>query len=170
MHIFPGGDDVDAADRDLQIDFVPNVASNQLAHDGPYCGDTIVQDGEECDDGNRTDTDACRNTCFYPRCGDRVVSMTEECEDGNTESGDGCSADCLIEGGVRVKSVVIDRSGNSLLGSVITNADGSTLDEVRTVATSRAPAGKTGPAALVVMASGASAGWAWVRRRRAKQS
>lgn len=29
----------------------------------PVCGNTIVEMGEQCDDGNRTDADACNNSC-----------------------------------------------------------------------------------------------------------
>ncbi|MGE3636313.1 MAG: DUF4215 domain-containing protein, partial [Sandaracinaceae bacterium] len=36
----------------------------------PGCGDGIVEEGEECDDGNAVDTDSCRNTCQTARCGD----------------------------------------------------------------------------------------------------
>src|SRR4051812_40831249 len=34
------------------------------------CGDGVVVPGvEECDDGNRTDGDACENDCTAPVCG-----------------------------------------------------------------------------------------------------
>lgn len=29
----------------------------------PYCGNGIPEEGEECDDGNENDADACRNNC-----------------------------------------------------------------------------------------------------------
>ena len=38
------------------------------------CGDGVVQDTEECDDGNEIDTDLCRNNCEMPTCGDGIVS------------------------------------------------------------------------------------------------
>ncbi|HEU5179235.1 MAG TPA: DUF4215 domain-containing protein [Candidatus Polarisedimenticolia bacterium] len=48
-----------------------------------YCGDNLVNDGEQCDDGNHVDTDGCRNDCTLPSCGDGLIN--EECEkcDGN---------------------------------------------------------------------------------------
>ncbi|MBN1773097.1 MAG: hypothetical protein JXB32_17655 [Deltaproteobacteria bacterium] len=47
----------------------------------PRCGDGIVQTGEECDDGNGADDDACLSTCRTARCGDGVVwSGVEECD------------------------------------------------------------------------------------------
>lgn len=31
--------------------------------EGPVCGDGVVDEGEQCDDGNQVNTDACSNTC-----------------------------------------------------------------------------------------------------------
>jgi cysteine-rich repeat protein len=57
-----------------------------------------VQTGEECDDGNKIDTDACRNTCVKAACGDGVLQKgVEECDDGNTVGGDYCGATCKRE-------------------------------------------------------------------------
>ena len=65
---------------------------------GPYCGDGIVQDTEECDDGNNDDGDGCSANCtIEPYCGDGVVDTGEECDDGNNVDGDGCSATCTVE-------------------------------------------------------------------------
>jgi fibro-slime domain-containing protein len=76
---------------------------------GPACGDGVVDDGEECDDGNSLPGDGCNGACkvepFYDCgdgtkcvftivCGDGVVDRGEVCDDGNTKDGDGCSADC----------------------------------------------------------------------------
>ncbi len=52
--------------------------------------------GEECDDGNLFNTDACLNTCLNARCGDNFVQAgVEECDDGNTSDGDACLNSCL---------------------------------------------------------------------------
>lgn len=138
----------------------------------PYCGEGVVQQdaGEECDDGNETDTDGCRNTCRWPRCGDAVLSDTELCEDGNTVSADGCSALCTPDAGGRVKGVVIDLPLSPLTGTVRSNLVGgrTDADRARAVATSHPPAGDTGPAAVAVMAAGAAAGWALTRRRASR--
>jgi hypothetical protein len=40
------------------------------------------------------------------------------------------------------------------------------LGQIQPLATSQPPAGDTGPAAVAVIASGAGAGLAWVRRKR----
>ena len=62
------------------------------------CGDGFVQDGvEECDDGNRIDSDACRNNCRAARCGDGIVFLDlEDCDDGNLSDNDGCTNRCAV--------------------------------------------------------------------------
>ncbi len=42
----------------------------------PICGDKIVQEGEECDDGNDNDNDDCTNLC-------KIKVRTEECTDSD---------------------------------------------------------------------------------------
>jgi len=66
------------------------------------CGDGIIDEGEQCDDGNNNNFDNCRNNCVFPFCGDSILDQGEQCDDGNTRSRDGCSADCKDE---RVASV-----------------------------------------------------------------
>ena len=63
------------------------------------CGDQAVNAaaGEECDDGNADDTDACPSTCKAASCGDGFIHAgVEICDDGNQVDGDGCEADCTI--------------------------------------------------------------------------
>ena len=57
------------------------------------CGDGSVDlpNGEQCDDGNRIDTDACTNACENARCGDGIVGPEEECD-----GGDECLNDCTL--------------------------------------------------------------------------
>ncbi len=63
-----------------------------------YCGDTIINTNEECDDGNNNNSDNCLDTCKLNVCGDGFLhTYQEECDDGNTVSGDGCSALCEQE-------------------------------------------------------------------------
>ncbi len=62
----------------------------------PRCGDSVLDPGESCDDGNNVSGDGCSATCrFEARCGDRRVDPGEVCDDGNNASGDGCRSDCL---------------------------------------------------------------------------
>jgi large repetitive protein len=64
-----------------------------------FCGDGFVDFGEECDDGNFDDSDACSNQCtvnFLTFCGDGFVDFGEECDDGNFDDSDACSNQCTV--------------------------------------------------------------------------
>lgn len=84
----------------------------------PYCGNSVVEEGEYCDDGNEDDSTNCLNDCSAealgyhcytdPKlkhsicvevCGDGVITENEDCEDGNLNNGDGCDSTCLEERG-----------------------------------------------------------------------
>jgi cysteine-rich repeat protein len=60
------------------------------------CGNGTVDDGEECDDGNRVNDDACSNVCRTPFCGDGIVQEGEDCDDAGVTTGelDTCPSDC----------------------------------------------------------------------------
>lgn len=62
----------------------------------PRCGNGTADPGEQCDDGNLSDTDACTITCKVPRCGDGAVQVREQCDDGNTIDTDGCTNRCTL--------------------------------------------------------------------------
>ena len=77
--------------------------------DCTVCGDTIVDGGEACDDGNGINGDGCENDCSGtplppppppppppPICGDNILDPGEECDDGNNINADGCEADCTL--------------------------------------------------------------------------
>lgn len=58
------------------------------------CGDLVVSAGEECDDGNTDNTDACVS-CQVAECGDSFVHTgVEECDDGNRIDTDACTNLC----------------------------------------------------------------------------
>ncbi len=63
------------------------------------CGDGYLDTsiGEECDDGNTSNDDACTTLCKAPYCGDGVVtpSIGEVCDDGE-ENNDGAYGHCGI--------------------------------------------------------------------------
>ncbi len=59
------------------------------------CGNGVPESGEQCDDGNSNNNDACTNACQNARCGDGIVRTgTEECDDGNAVNTDGCTNSC----------------------------------------------------------------------------
>jgi cysteine-rich repeat protein len=61
------------------------------------CGDGVVDAGEECDDGNEIDGDACTNNCTIAACGDGAVQEgAEGCDDGNEVDGDACTNACEL--------------------------------------------------------------------------
>ena len=67
-----------------------------------FCGNDILEPGEECDDGNVVSGDGCSSICLIespqePVCGNGVKEGSEECDDGNNINGDGCSSTCKIE-------------------------------------------------------------------------
>ncbi|XP_039197897.1 acetylcholinesterase collagenic tail peptide isoform X3 [Crotalus tigris] len=60
----------------------PSYPLDHLIRDSNVCGDGIIQDGEECDDGNTIVTDDCIR-CHHAYCGDGYrYEGAEEC-DGN---------------------------------------------------------------------------------------
>jgi len=61
------------------------------------CGDSRVDEGEACDDGNALNVDACVVGCVFARCGDGFVAKGfEGCDDGNTVDGDACTNNCAL--------------------------------------------------------------------------
>lgn len=67
-----------------------------------FCGDRIAQAnrGEQCDDGNTQEGDACDSNCTPPVCGNGILdeSRGEQCDDGNFDTEDGCDPNCTIPG------------------------------------------------------------------------
>ncbi len=62
-----------------------------------FCGDGIADatEGEECDDGNGVETDACTSACQNAFCGDGILhDGVEDCDDANSVENDGCDNGC----------------------------------------------------------------------------
>jgi cysteine-rich repeat protein len=72
----------------------------------PVCGNEIIENGEQCDDGNADNGDGCSSICEIeeeisepqePVCGNEIIENGEQCDDGNADNGDGCSSVCETE-------------------------------------------------------------------------
>ena len=89
--VFPQGEGPTRS-ADVQISYTAFCVAST-------CGDAMPQAGEQCDDGNGDNTDACPDTCHDAFCGDGFVySGVEDCDDMNTVPGDGCNQACTVEG------------------------------------------------------------------------
>jgi len=61
------------------------------------CGNGTLDVGEQCDDGNAIDTDACLSSCQNATCGDGFVRTgVEQCDDGNAVNTDACRNTCTL--------------------------------------------------------------------------
>lgn len=89
-------------------DTVAITAPTELENNTPRCENGILDEGEECDDGNADHSDACTRYCQKAVCGDGIVYASQErCDDGNNVSGDGCSEQCVVE-------VITDQCGDAV--------------------------------------------------------
>nr|MBA3454314.1 DUF4215 domain-containing protein [Deltaproteobacteria bacterium] len=61
------------------------------------CGNSAVEVGEICDDGNTANGDGCESNCTITVvCGNGIRQGTEICDDGNQVAGDGCENTCRL--------------------------------------------------------------------------
>jgi cysteine-rich repeat protein len=75
------------------------------------CGDGVVNSGEECDDGNTLDTDACLTSCLNARCGDGFIRTgVEEC-DGSNLNGESCTSQGQQNGTLTCNACQFDTAG-----------------------------------------------------------
>lgn len=85
------------------------------------CGNSLVDLGEVCDDGNTTDDDMCSATCTSTNvCGNGIVDpvKAEQCDTGVAGmSGDGCASTCSVE--ALIWRDVTPRGVGARTGSVI---------------------------------------------------
>jgi cysteine-rich repeat protein len=150
-----------------------------LADVPAFCGNGITDNSEQCDNGqeNANKPNACRPNCTLSRCGDSIIDMPLElCDDGNARSGDGCSQTCQVERGktetlpAQVIELPQQQEFQQSPVDVVYKQPSSakaTEGTPETIAHAAPPANPdTGPAALAVMISGASAGYAFMRRKR----
>lgn len=59
----------------------------------PICGNSVLEEGEQCDDGNKNNNDSCLTNCLFNTCGDGILfEEMEECDE-ITET-ENCDNDC----------------------------------------------------------------------------
>lgn len=107
----------------------------------PYCGDGIVQDGEDCDLGDKNGaleygegacTSSCKNAGF---CGDGMVQTPQEqCDPNHPLANGGCSDTCKVKPGYMCNAVsgeCVEDSGNyeQGCGSIHPNTGKPWIDE-----------------------------------------
>ena len=88
------------------------MSCTNLTVQGAFCGDGIIDLGEECDNnglngqacvpGYGSDCTYCAGNCANATvigsfCGDGIVDQQEECDDNGNADGDGCNANCEDE-------------------------------------------------------------------------
>src|SRR2546425_770483 len=89
-----------------------------------FCGDGIVNDGEQCDDGNNINDDNCRNDCTLPLPCSVVINKTVAVDDG---SGGGTACDGVADGPF-VESVTVDATSCVVYNICVTNTGQQVLD------------------------------------------
>lgn len=96
-----------------------NSTDNSTSTD-PICGNSKLENGEECDDGNLKDLDGCDKMCLLENnqttnirvCGNGILENGEECDDGNLHDLDGCDKMCVLEKNQTIENSVC---GNGIL-------------------------------------------------------
>ena len=89
-----------------------------------FCGDNIVNGGEQCDDGNAVDTDACRNNCTPPLPCSVIIAKTVAPDDGG---GGGTACDGVADGAF-VENVTVDQTTCVVYQICVTNTGQQILD------------------------------------------
>jgi cysteine-rich repeat protein len=130
------------------------------------CGDGKPNAGEACDQGLQNSNlpgSLCRPDCSLARCGDRILDTGEQCDDGNRLPGDRCDAFCRMEragANQTLPATVID------LPFTPSAPEGLSVPQTPSDLSEVPKTTDSGPETLLVMAGGAAAGYAWMRRRR----
>ncbi|MCA9694827.1 MAG: hypothetical protein KC636_34935, partial [Myxococcales bacterium] len=73
----------------------PTTETTDAPTTGAVCGDGVVDDGEECDDGPDNGEGPCTDLCLLNVCGDGVLNPDAEACDDAGESAL-CDADCTL--------------------------------------------------------------------------
>ena len=132
----------------------------------PRCGDGIHDLSETCDDGNMLDGDSCPWNCGSARV---IAGMSEVAGLSGLISFPGFhgTPDAMgrVLGSYSLDPITGEPYYPTVPGTQVLPWQ-LPLASVQQTATSRAPIGDTGPAAVAVIAAGAASGVAWMRRKR----
>ena len=62
------------------------------------CGNNILEQGEQCDDGNTTNDDGCEDDCKLKdsTCGDGTVDSNEDCDPEASNASEDCTSGCTF--------------------------------------------------------------------------
>jgi len=110
------------------------------------CGNGVLEQSEQCDDGNTESSDGCSRICQIDnnyecpiagqacinmaKCGNGILTSDEICDDGNKADRDGCSADCkAVETGWQCRvpgKPCTPKCGDGVLAGVEVCDDGNT--------------------------------------------
>jgi cysteine-rich repeat protein len=141
------------------------------------CGNGIINPGEQCDDGpqNSANPNAfCRPDCTFGRCGDGVMDTPlETCDDGSQNGlpTSTCTQTCRnIHDPTQVlPATAIELPFTGTPPPTTLPSGNQTTASLVSPSTPTPPSNtSSGPETLVLMAAGASAGYAWMKRRRVK--
>lgn len=88
----------------INSDGTVNLQDDGTAGDAHFCGNGVLEDEEQCDDGNAENGDGCTTTCladrespvYTPACGNGLLDPGEACDDGNMLNDDSCSDTCTM--------------------------------------------------------------------------
>lgn len=175
LSLAPGGIGATASTRSSQSS-ASSVSSAPLFVAMAGCGNGELGVGEQCDDGLKNSllpNAFCRPDCTFGRCGDTVIDAPLEICDDGSQNGlltSQCDAFCRFSHAAPgvLPATLIELPFMPASGSDANGTTGIGGSEPVFIAGGAQPPATTasGPATIAIMAAGASAGYAWMRRRR----
>lgn len=115
--------DIDAAPSpppDSMPDARPAPPQNPDAAPYQRCGDGLITGDEECDDGNKSNDDACLTDCTHA-CGDGIVNPIEHCDTGIEDGEGACPTTCSDDEPCTVDALAGDACQSECIFTPITS-------------------------------------------------